>query len=271
SPAPIAPRRPVAPPAPIPPSAIVAAPAPPPPSIPAPPPIPPTSSTPAAAPMPSPPLVPPLSTRPRLASRPGLVDAAGAARAAGTAPARKRGSRARLGELLVAEGVISQEQLHEALREHRRSKERLGAVLARRGLVSEERLVEVLSREHGLPSVDVRQQSIGPDILALVPAHIARQHEVLPLSRVDGTLTVAMSDPTNVVAMDEIAATTRLTVLPVIAAGAAIRAAIDRHYAQPIAAHSMDAVLSELTDPPPPVRGGKDSRAPAPLAPPPPP
>jgi type IV pilus assembly protein PilB len=197
---------------------------------------------------PSPPLAPGPSTRVRLASASGMLDPAVSSRAGFAPSARKRATRARLGELLVAEGIISQEQLHEALREHRRSKERLGSVLARRGLVTEERLVEVLSREHGLPSVDVRQQPIPADILALVPAHIARKHEVLPLSRVEGALTVAMSDPTNVVAMDEIAATTRLTVLPVIAVGAAIRAAIDRHYAKPIAPDSMDDVLSELTD-----------------------
>src|SRR5205823_7304733 len=167
----------------------------------------------------------------------------------GVAPsARKRVNRARLGELLVSEGVISQDQLHEALREHRRSKERLGAVLARRGLVTEERLVELLSKEHGLPSVDIRQQVVSAEIVALVPAHLARKHEVLPLSRVDGALTVAMSDPTNVVAMDEIAAATRLTVLPGVAAGAAIRAAIERHYAKPVGDSSLDDVLTELNE-----------------------
>src|SRR5439155_228389 len=115
-------------------------------------------------------------------------------KAGGVSPVRKRGSRARIGELLVAEGVISQDQLHEALREHRRSKERLGSVLARRGLVTEERLVEVLSKEHGLPSVDVRQQPVPAEILALVPGHLARKYEVLPLSRVDGALRRGASD-----------------------------------------------------------------------------
>jgi type IV pilus assembly protein PilB len=205
------------------------------------------------APAPPPPIAPP-STQVRIAAAtpsaaPVLGSVAAGKHGAAAAIARKRATRARLGELLVAEGVISQEQLHEALREHRRSKERLGAVLARRGLVTEERLVEVLSREHGLPSVDVRQQVIGPEILSLVPAHIARKHEVLPLSRVDGALTVAMSDPTNVVAMDEITAATRLSVLPVIAAGAAIRAAIERHYVKPVSAgSSMDDMLAELND-----------------------
>jgi type IV pilus assembly protein PilB len=182
------------------------------------------------------------------ASVPGF-EPAGGGRFVGAPSGRKRVNRARLGELLVSEGVISQDQLHEALREHRRSKERLGAVLARRGLVTEERLVELLSKEHGLPSVDIRQQVVSAEIVALVPAHLARKHEVLPLSRVDGALTVAMSDPTNVVAMDEIAAATRLTVLPVVAAGAAIRAAIERHYAKPVGnSSSLDDVLSELND-----------------------
>ncbi len=201
-----------------------------------------------------PPFVPAPSTPVRLAtvvssaSVPGF-EPAGGGRFVGAPSGRKRVNRARLGELLVSEGVISQDQLHEALREHRRSKERLGAVLARRGLVTEERLVELLSKEHGLPSVDIRQQVVSAEIVALVPAHLARKHEVLPLSRVDGALTVAMSDPTNVVAMDEIAAATRLTVLPVVAAGAAIRAAIERHYAKPVSnSSSMDDVLSELND-----------------------
>jgi type IV pilus assembly protein PilB len=159
----------------------------------------------------------------------------------------------RLGELLVAEGVISQDQLQDALREHRRSKERLGAVLARRGLVSEERLVELLSREHGLPSVDITQQLIPADVLALVPAHIARKYDVLPVARAASGLTLAMADPTNVVAMDEIAAMTRLTVLPVVASGTAIRAAIDRHHkgrgapmADVLAELSMDAGSVEV-------------------------
>jgi type IV pilus assembly protein PilB len=162
----------------------------------------------------------------------------------GAKPARRRG---RLGELLVAEGIISQEQLQDALREHRRSKERLGAVLARRGLVSEERLVELLSREHGLPTVDISQHMIPADVMAMVPAHIVRRYEVLPLSRAANGLTLAMADPTNVVAMDEIAAMTRLTVLPVVASGAAIRAAIDRHYHQYGKGEPMADVLAELS------------------------
>ena len=165
------------------------------------------------------------------ASRGGATPAPAPARAelAG-APSRPARRRDRLGDLLLAEGVISPGQLHDALREHRRSKERLGSVLTRRGFVSEERLVEILSKEHGLPSVSIDQYAITADVLDLVPAHIARKYDVLPLARVDNGLTLAMADPTNVVAMDEIVARTRLAVLPVVAAGKTIRAAIDRYY-----------------------------------------
>ncbi|MGH7416352.1 MAG: GspE/PulE family protein, partial [Candidatus Rokuibacteriota bacterium] len=143
-----------------------------------------------------------------------------------------------------AEGLISSDQLHDALREHRRSKERLGKVLTRRGFVSEERLVEILSKEHGLPSVAIEQYAVTADVLALVPSHLARKYEVIPLGRVDGGLTLAMADPTNVVAVDEITAMTRLAVLPVVASGKAIRAAIDRYYTK--AASPMADRLAEL-------------------------
>ncbi|RPH75190.1 MAG: type IV-A pilus assembly ATPase PilB [Candidatus Rokuibacteriota bacterium] len=152
--------------------------------------------------------------------------------------------RERLGDLLVAEGVISPVQLQDALREHRRSKQRLGSVLTKRGFVSEERLVEILSREHGLPSVSIDQHTITADTLALVPVHLARKYEVLPLGRVDSGLTLAMADPTNVVAMDAIAAMTRLAVLPVVATAKAIQAAIARYYTT--APDPMADLLAEM-------------------------
>jgi type IV pilus assembly protein PilB len=177
-------------------------------------------------------------------SSPGArtLGARGEATTAGRGRSGRR--RGRLGDVLLAEGLISPGQLHDALREHRRSKERLGKVLARRGFVSEEKLVEILSREHGLPSVAIEQYALTPDVLALVPSHIARKYEVIPLARVAAGLTLAMADPTNVVALDEIGAMTRLTVLPVIASGKAIRAAIDRHYTSAVT--SMADLLTEL-------------------------
>jgi type IV pilus assembly protein PilB len=176
------------------------------------------------------------------AASPARVDSIIAARGR---PARRR---ARLGDLLVAQGLISPGQLHDALREHRRSKERLSNVLTRRGFVSEERLVEVLSKEHGLPSVSIDEYTITAEMLALVPVHIARKYDVLPLVRVDNSLTLAMADPTNVVAMDEVAATTRLSVLPVVASGKAIRSAIARYYVATSA--PMADLLAEIAEDP---------------------
>jgi type IV pilus assembly protein PilB len=189
---------------------------------------------------------PPRQARPPLAMpaspvRPAAPAAPGEVAGDDPQPTRRRG---RLGDVLVAEGLISTNQLHEALRDHRRSKERLGKVLTRRGFLSDEQLVEVLSKEHGLPSVAVEQHTIPADVLALVPVHIARKYDVLPLKRVDGGLTLAMADPTNVVAMDEIAAMTRLAVVPVVASGTSIRAAIERHYAT--ASSSIVELLTEL-------------------------
>jgi type IV pilus assembly protein PilB len=164
---------------------------------------------------------------------------------AGSAAVRRHGG---LGDLLVAEGLISARELHEALREQRRSRERLGKVLTRRGFLDEERLAEVLSRVHGLPSVSIAQHTIPANVLALVPVHIARKYDVLPLSRVGDGLTLAMADPSDVVAMDEIAATTRLAVLAVVATGTSIRAGIERHYA--VASSSMIELLAELDSDP---------------------
>jgi type IV pilus assembly protein PilB len=223
----------------------------------APPPSPPPAARPPA-PSPPPRSVPampgPGGTGPGVAipaaARADAAPSAAGARAGFMTAARGRPvrRRERLGDLLVAEGLISPGQLHDALREHRRSKERLGNVLTRRGFVSEERLVEVLSKEHGLPSVSIDEYTITPEILALVPVHIARKYDVLPLGQVDNGLTLAMADPTNVVAMDEIAATTRLSVLPVVAAGKAIRAAIARFYATTPA--PMADLLAEIVNDP---------------------
>ena len=201
---------------------------------------------PGAVPLPAPSSAPPgARTRgaaPPVASPPPFI-----MRGQTSAAPRSRSGRrrSRLGDLLVAQGLISSDQLYDALREHRRSKERLGKVLTRRGFVTEEKLVEILSKEHGLPSVAIEQYTVSADVLALVPSYIARKYEVIPLARVDSGLTLAMADPTNVVAMDEIAARTRLRVLPVVASGQAIRTAIDRYYTKapaPMAERLADLV-----------------------------
>ncbi|HLC42223.1 MAG TPA: type IV-A pilus assembly ATPase PilB [Methylomirabilota bacterium] len=136
----------------------------------------------------------------------------------------------RLGDLLVAEQLLSQEQLQQALVEQKNSNEKLGSILVRLGYLNEDQLIGFLSRQYGIPSITLSQLDIDPDVLKLVSAPIARKYEVLPIRRIGNTLTLAMADPTNVFALDDIAFMTNLNVIPVVASQGAIRKAIDRNY-----------------------------------------
>ena len=151
----------------------------------------------------------------------------------------------RLGDLLVAEGLISQDQLARALNEQKGTNEKLGSVLVRLSLLNEEQLIGFLSRQYGIPSITLSQLDIDQDVLRLVPSPIAKKYEVLPVKRVANTLTLAMSDPTNVFALDDISFMTNLQVLPVVASQAAIRKAIERNYEAQ--AGAITDVLSELS------------------------
>jgi type IV pilus assembly protein PilB len=136
----------------------------------------------------------------------------------------------RLGDVLVAEGLISQEQLNRALAAQKGTTEKLGSILVRLKLLSEEQLIGFLSRQYGIPSMTLAQLDVDADVLRLVPAAIAKKYEVLPVKRVSNSLTLAMADPTNVFALDDIAFMTNLQVLPVVASQVAIRKAIERNY-----------------------------------------
>jgi type IV pilus assembly protein PilB len=151
----------------------------------------------------------------------------------------------RLGDLLVAEGLITPEQLARALAEQKGTTEKLGGVLVRLGLLTEDQLIGFLSRQYGIPSITLSQLDIDPEVLRLVPPQIARKYEVLPVKRVGNTLTLAMADPTNVFAVDDVAFMTNLQVLPVVASQASIRQAIERNYEGQSSAFTD--VLTELT------------------------
>jgi type IV pilus assembly protein PilB len=150
----------------------------------------------------------------------------------------------RLGDLLVGEGLIKQEDLRRALSEQKGTSEKLGSILVRLNLVSEEQLIGFLSRQYGIPSITLSQLDIDPDVLRLVPAQLAKKYEVIPIERTGNALTLAMADPTNVFALDDVAFLTNLQVLPVVASQGAIRKAIDRTYDSQTTAISN--VLTEL-------------------------
>lgn len=136
----------------------------------------------------------------------------------------------RLGDLLVAEGLLSPDQLQRALGEQKGSNEKLGTILVRLSMITEDQLIGFLSRQYGIPSITLSQLDIDPDVLRLIPVQIARKYEVLPVKRTGNALTLAMADPTNVFALDDVAFMTNLQVLPVVASQGSIRKAIERMY-----------------------------------------
>jgi len=151
----------------------------------------------------------------------------------------------RLGDLLVAEGLLTADQLKQALAEQKGRTDKLGSILVRLGHITEEQLIGFLSRQYGIPSITLANIEIDAETLALVPGPIATKYEVVPVKRIGTTLTLAMSDPTNVFALDDIAYRTNLQILPVVAPQAAIRKAIDTYYeGQP---PSMTDMMSEIT------------------------
>src|SRR5271157_5879048 len=136
----------------------------------------------------------------------------------------------RLGDLLVKEKVITQEQLDRALTEQKRNGSRLGSVLVKLGYVSDEDVTNFLSRQYGVPAINLSYFEIDPAVVKLIPFETAKRYQILPLSRVGASLTIAMVDPTNVFAMDDIKFMTGFNIEPVVASEAAILQGIDKAY-----------------------------------------
>ena len=150
----------------------------------------------------------------------------------------------RLGDLLVTDGLLTAEQLKKALAEQKGSAEKLGSVLVRLNFVNEDQLIGFLSRQYGVPSITLGQLDIDPDVLRLVPSPIARKYEVVPVRRMGNSLALAMADPTNVFALDDISFMTNLQVLPLVASQTAIKKAIDRNYES--RTEAISTVLSDM-------------------------
>jgi type IV pilus assembly protein PilB len=137
---------------------------------------------------------------------------------------------AKLGEILVRENLISPQHLRQALDYQREHGGRLGFNLVKLGLVSDDTITAILSRQYGIPSVNLELFDVDESVLRLIPQEVAQKYSVLPLSRVGATLTLAMVDPTNVFAMDDIKFMTGLNVEPVVVAEASVQQAIAKYY-----------------------------------------
>ena len=137
---------------------------------------------------------------------------------------------AKLGELLVRENLITSQQLREALDYQRANGGRLGTTLVKLGLISDEVITSVLSRQYGVPSINLDLFRIDGDVIRLISEEVAMKYTVLPISKMGATLTLAMADPTNVFAMDDIKFMTGLNVEPVIASETSIQVSIGKYY-----------------------------------------
>jgi len=146
----------------------------------------------------------------------------------------------KLGDILVREGLITQEQLKKALLEQKSSGMRLGYTLVKLGFIEETEVTKMLARQFRMPAVDLSRFEVEPKILKLLTPDIAMKHTVLPLKREGRTLTIAIADPNNVTAIEDIKFITRCDVFPVIAGEYTLRNAIERYYQQ------SDAQLQNL-------------------------
>jgi type IV pilus assembly protein PilB len=136
----------------------------------------------------------------------------------------------RIGELLLKEKRITPEQLQQALNHQKANGGKLGYNLVKMGFVKDEEITALLSKQYGVPSINLTQFEIDPAVIKLIPAETANKYQIVPLSRAGATLTIAMTDPTNVFAMDDIKFMTGYNVEPVVASETAVTDAIQKYY-----------------------------------------
>jgi type IV pilus assembly protein PilB len=155
----------------------------------------------------------------------------------------------RLGEILLKESLITQDQLEKALEFQRSNGGKLGSCLTKMGFITDDDITGVLSRQYGVPSINLKYYEIDPLVIKLIPQDTALRYQVIPLSRVGSVLTIAMTDPTNVFAMDDIKFMTGFNVEPVVASESAIGEAISRFYGGASSSHEeLSSLMKDLVE-----------------------
>jgi type IV pilus assembly protein PilB len=153
----------------------------------------------------------------------------------------------RLGDLLVKEKVITTEQLEQAIKLQKESHSRLASALVKLGFLSDEDVTNFLSRQYGVPAINLSYFEIDPAVVKLIPYETAKRYQILPLSRVGASLTIAMVDPTNVFAMDDIKFMTGFNIEPVVASESSIIEGIEKAYGVSKEAE-LEQVMQSMND-----------------------
>jgi len=153
----------------------------------------------------------------------------------------------RLGEILIKENLITSDQLKQALDHQKSTGGRLGTCLMKLGFISDDEITGVLSRQYGVPSINLKYYEVDATVIKLIPQDTAVRYQIVPLSRVGSTLTIAMTDPTNVFAMDDIKFMTGFNVEPVVASETAIAEAISKFYGTTQSEEELSKVMKDLT------------------------
>ncbi len=152
----------------------------------------------------------------------------------------------RLGDLLVKEKVITPDQLDQALKVQKESGSRLGSILVKLGFLSDEDVTNFLSRQYGVPAINLTFFEIDGTVVKLIPYETAKRYQILPLSRVGSSLTIAMVDPTNVFAMDDIKFMTGFNIEPVVASESSILDGIEKAYGQGDQQEDLESVMAAM-------------------------
>ncbi|HUT53597.1 MAG TPA: type IV-A pilus assembly ATPase PilB [bacterium] len=152
----------------------------------------------------------------------------------------------KLGELLVRENLITPAQLQQALEEQKKKGGRLGANLTRLGFINEEELADFLSKQYGVPSINLNEFEIDTEVISLIPEEQSRKHMLIPINRAGSTLVVAMADPSNMFAISDIEFLTGYKVEVVVAPENTVKEAIDRYYAA--SSQNLDDMLGDMED-----------------------
>ena len=152
----------------------------------------------------------------------------------------------RLGDLLVKSGDISQTQLDEALALQEGAGERLGSILQKHGFITEKQLIDTLMSQLGVEFIDLNTYAIPPDMAQLLPKNLAKKHMVVPVKASRAEVWLAMADPLNFVAVEEVRAVTRRRVVPMIAASAAVERAVQNLYSNQGAMQAIEDMQRDL-------------------------